>query len=314
MPKVLIIKTGYSELVENGSGRVVSLGDVFWHTVLLHLYEDDEVTWLTSRKAYPLLEGNPYIDRVLIYEEIAGLPLKEEHFDAVINLEKGPEMYALAESIAAGERLGFGLGDDDVLGSDEDLSSKRNNHKPFQEIVYEMVGAKWREEDYILGYRPKTVEVHNVGFNTEVGPKWGHKAWAWRNWEKLEPLLLSEGITISWQKDLYSLQNYIDWLNSCRVIITNDSLGMHLGLALKKRVVALFGPTSWKKVHMYARGYCLAANSTCPHMPCYSSPCKRGLSCINEIKVEEVYRKVKDLLEKDYSPSKFKEQRVKVNA
>lgn len=108
MRKVLIIKTGYSELVENGNGRVVSLGDVFWHTVLLHLYRDDEVTWLTSRKAYPLLEDNPYIDRILIHEELAGLPLKDEYFDIVINLEKGPEMYALAESIAAGEKLGFG--------------------------------------------------------------------------------------------------------------------------------------------------------------------------------------------------------------
>ena len=314
MRKVLIIKTGYSELVENGNGRVVSLGDVFWHTVLLHLYRNDEVTWLVSRKAYPLLEGNPYIDRILIYEELISAPFEDEYFDVVVNLEKGPEMCALAESIAAGERLGFGVGHDDVLGSDEDLSSKRNNHKLSQEILYEMVGGQWRGEDYILGYRPTTVEIYDVGFNTEVGTKWPHKAWARRNWEKLEPILLSEGITVSWQKGLYSLYDYIDWLNSCRVIVTNDSLGMHLGLALKKRVVALFGPTSWKKVHMYNRGCHLVANLSCPHMPCYSSPCKRGFSCINEIEVERVYQKVEDLLEKDYSLSIAHQQKVTAEA
>ncbi len=310
MRKVLIIKTGYSELVENGNGRVVSLGDVFWHTVLLHLYRNDEVTWLVSRKAYPLLEGNPYIDRILICEEIAGPPLKDNYFDVVVNLEKGPEMCALAESISAGERLGFGWRDDDIFGNDDDLCLKQNNHKLSQEILYEMMGGQWRGEDYILGYRPKTVEVYDVGFNTEVGPKWPHKAWARQNWEKLESILLSEGITVTWQKGLYSLYDYIDWLNSCRIIVTNDSLGMHLGLALKKRVVALFGPTSWKKVHMYNRGCHLVANSSCPHMPCYSSPCKRGFSCINEIEVERVYQKVEDLLEKDYSLSIAHQQKV----
>lgn len=310
MRKVLIIKTGYSELVENGSGRVVSLGDVFWHTVLLHLYKNDKVTWLTSRKAYPLLEDNSYIDRILIYEELASTPLKDNYFDVVVNLEKGPEMCALAGSIATGERLGFGFRSDDVLGNDDDLCLKQNNHKLSQEILYEMMGGQWRGDEYILGYRPTTVEVYDVGFNTEVGSKWPHKAWARRNWEKLEPILLSEGITVTWQKDLYSLYDYIDWLNSCRVIVTNDSLGMHLGLALKKRVVALFGPTSSKKVHMYDRGCHLVANSSCPDMPCYSSYCKRGFSCINEIEVERVYQKVEDLLEKDYSLSIAQQQKV----
>lgn len=70
------------------------------------------------------------------------------------------------------------------------------------------------------------------------------------------------------------------------------------------------GPTSCKKVYMYARGYQLVANSSCLDMPCYSSSCKRGFNCINEIEVERVYQKIEDLLERDYSLSIAQQRKV----
>ena len=48
---------------------------------------------------------------------------------------------------------------------------------------------------------------------------------------------------------LDDLHGYMDWINTCRVLITNDSLGLYLGIALGKKVIALFGPTpsdTWK--------------------------------------------------------------------
>lgn len=45
-----------------------------------------------------------------------------------------------------------------------------------------------------------------------------------------------------------NIYHYIDWLNKCRIIVSNDSLGLHLVLALKKKVLGLFCPTSDKEV------------------------------------------------------------------
>ena len=54
--KVLIIKTGFSEFLDRGISTTVSLGDVLICTSLLHLYKQDEVTWVTDWMARRLLK------------------------------------------------------------------------------------------------------------------------------------------------------------------------------------------------------------------------------------------------------------------
>src|SRR3990172_9144874 len=65
--KVLIIKLGYSETFDKEISRISSLGDVLRSTVVLHLFKNDDVAWLTDEKAAPLLYQNPFINRVLRY-------------------------------------------------------------------------------------------------------------------------------------------------------------------------------------------------------------------------------------------------------
>ena len=90
MAKVLIIKLGYSETLDTGIGKITSLGDVLRTTVILYPYANDDVTWLVDEQAYPLLEGNPFIKRILVYDLTSVLQLQRERFDIVINLEKAP--------------------------------------------------------------------------------------------------------------------------------------------------------------------------------------------------------------------------------
>ena len=52
-----------------------SLGDVLRATVLLHAFAGDEVTWMTSRAAAPLLTGNRHIARTLLDDEVADAEL-----------------------------------------------------------------------------------------------------------------------------------------------------------------------------------------------------------------------------------------------
>ena len=74
--KVLIIKVGYSETLDPEISGITSYGDVLRTTVLLHLYKEDYVTWLVDENAYPILKGNPFIDRMRIYNLTSVLQLR----------------------------------------------------------------------------------------------------------------------------------------------------------------------------------------------------------------------------------------------
>jgi len=304
--KVLIIKIGFSEVLDNRVDETISLGDVVRCTAILNRYKSDKVTWLTAREAVPLLTNNPFIDRVLIYDLTTVLQLQAEHFDTIINLEKVPGICALTDSIKAWKRFGFRFdtmhGDAEAyLGAQETLELSSNTQikkkeweKSFMQNLFQIVGATWNGEEYILGYQPKTKEVYDIGFNTHVGKKWPSKAWAMENWEKLEKLIEKDH-SISWQKGLDNLCEYMDWINSCRIIITNDSLGLHLGLALKKKVIALFGPTFASEVNIYNRGIIISAEGKRECIPCMEPTCKYKKKCIDYIKPEVVFGKIKEI-------------------
>ena len=169
-----------------------------------------------------------------------------------------PGICALADSISAWRRFGFRFdeyrgraqsydGAEEVLSLCLHLDEKRQSKRYWQEAVADMIDKKWRKEEYILGYKPEGKEITDVGFNWATGDKWKNKAWPKEYWEELGELL-REKYSISWQEGLDNLYEYVDWINSCRLIITNDSLGMHIAIALKKRLIVLFGPSSSKEI------------------------------------------------------------------
>ena len=193
--KVLIIKVGYSETLDPEISSITSYGDVLRTTVLLHLYKDDHVTWLVDEKAYPILKGNPYIDRILIYNVSSVLQLQAEHFDTIINLEKVPGLCALTDSVRAWRRFGFRFdersgcaeaydGTQEVLAVCLDLERKRNYSSQWQEGLYKMVNAKWRVEEYVLGRKSDAPVTTDIGFNHQVGNKWSTKAWPMERWKE----------------------------------------------------------------------------------------------------------------------------------
>jgi heptosyltransferase II len=309
--KVLIIKTGYCEFLDKGSNsRKVSLGDILRTTVILHPYKESHVTWVTDAHAFPLLEGNSFIDRLLIYDFTTSFQLESEEFDTVINLEKVPGICALSDKIKARKsRYGFTFntqtGDAEALetateilafGSDPIL--KRENKKNIQELLFEMVGKKWAGEEYILGYTPKGNEEFDIAFNVYVGEKWPTKSWSTENWDSLEDKLTNKGFKITRQDKqdeivLKNLYSYTDWINSAKIIVTNDSLGLHLGLALNKKVLGLFGPTPHNEIYFYKRGKAITPKTDCNLIPCFNSKCDiYKNSCIDLISPEQVIEEI----------------------
>ena len=160
-----------------------------------------------------------------------------------------------------------------------------------------MVGKKWDREEYVLGYKPKTKETYYIGLNTLVGPKWPTKLWSAKKWDQLEDLLGCGGYKITRQDKqpkevLRNLEKYIDWINSSKIIISNDSLGLHLGIALKKRVLGLFGPTPHLEIEFYGRGKAILPSPYPNCAPCFSNKCLRSQNCLENINIEQAYKEV----------------------
>ncbi|MBL7071549.1 MAG: glycosyltransferase family 9 protein [Candidatus Omnitrophica bacterium] len=306
MGKVLIIKLGYSETLDKEISRTTSLGDVLRTTFILNFFKRDDVSWFVDEKAAPLLENNPYISRVLIHNLETVLQLQHERFDTVINLEKVPGICALADSISAWRRFGFRFdeyrgtaqsydGAEKVLALSSSDDEKRENKRYWQEALAEMIGKNWKGEGYVLGHKPKTKLVRDIGFNWQTGQKWRNKAWPRENWEALEGLL-KNNYSIDWQQGLNDLREYMDWINTCKLIVTNDSLGMHLAVALKRKVIALFGPSSSKEVYLYEKGKILLPKTSYNCVPCLQRECFQKEHCMHFIKPKDVAKEAEKIL------------------
>lgn len=303
--KVLIIKLGYSETLVGEISRKTSLGDVLRSTVLLDRYRDASVTWLVDEKAIALLKGNPHIDRIMPYDLTTVLQLRAERFDTVINLEKVAGICAFADSLNAWRRYGFRFdpdsgtalaydGSEHVLEMCLSQKDKLANKKYWEDFLFEMVGGKWSGQVPTIGYKPVSKEVYDIGFNHNVGDKWPIKAWPPEYWKELERLV-GDRFTISWQKGLASIEEYIEWINSCKVLVTNDSLGLHIAHALDKKIVALFGPTLSSEVYV-KHGVKLLPEGEYDCLPCLSTTCVKEKPCMYDIKPATVWKEIQKLL------------------
>ncbi len=75
------------------------------------------------------------------------------------------------------------------------------------------------------------------------------------------------------------------------VIITGDSFGMHLGIALKKFIIVWFGVSCWTEIDLYDRGIKLFQKDLfCS--PCWKKVCPYNLECIQMIDLDRMIEEV----------------------
>lgn len=307
--KIIVLKLGYSETLDAKIDLIPSLGDVFRTTPILEAikekYCDVDITWVTDQAVTPLLRGIPLINRLLTWDSFLSSELLSEQFDVLINFEKTAAVCILADAIQAKKRYGFRYDNksktyticrnaQEAKQMVTDSEYKQTNNKPWQQMLIEMIDCTWKEQKYQFGYKSCRDITHDVGFNYMVGSKWPNKAWPMERWKELEKLIAKElRWTVSWQEGGSNLDSYIEWIDSCGVLITNDSLGMHLAMALEKPVIALFGPTNDKEVHFYGHSTAIVAQTQC--RPCYLSTCRYKNSCVGTIPARAVVERLQTL-------------------
>ncbi len=92
------------------------------------------------------------------------------------------------------------------------------------------------------------------------------------------------------------LRSGILFADMCDIVVTCDTLCLHIAVALKKHVVAIFTITCANEIDLYERGHKITAEIECT--PCWKSTCDRELKCNESVDTEKICEAIKDLREK----------------
>jgi heptosyltransferase-2 len=257
--RYLIVKTGDTELLRDSHLEGISDGEVFRSGVLLSrlLPRDNEVYWYgvpkKLRALFPPRQNLRFVDS---FDEV-------EEPDEVFYLERTE--VAIPKKWETKTR-GFYLDGhcwrtvprfpelEDVISSGQ--GSSRYSHPHW---LYKLCGMTWRGEPYWSYLRVQVGETRKtplVGLNPRVGIKWPQKGWPMERWWGLSKKLNALGCKVTWQPG-GDMQSYVDWIYNLDLLISVDTLGLHIALGGGVPVIGLFGPTSPEEIPKWGVGFWL---------------------------------------------------------
>lgn len=96
-----------------------------------------------------------------------------------------------------------------------------------------------------------------------------------------------------------SLPEMVEWIRVSRLTITNDTGPMHVAAAMKKPVVAIFGPTDPRSTGPYGQFENVLQNTNLCCVPCLKGVCRHpeNLACLKAISPAMVVERAQRLLE-----------------
>lgn len=162
-----------------------------------------------------------------------------------------------------------------------------------------------------------------VGLNTGAGRRWEHKKWTEDGFVELIALLRGRGsaggpaphlLLLGGAEEAarnrrilerapggavdagtgHTLREFIAVVDLCDVVVTGDTMALHVAAALGKKVVALFGPTSAAEIELYGKGRKIVSDAPCAG--CYRPTCDVSPTCMERISAREVAAAVRELL------------------
>ena len=143
-----------------------AMGNVLVTTTILpslkRKYPKSTIRWITLANAAPLIEQNPFVDRVYRWEPESWLQLQALRFDLVLNVDKSVRAGSLTMLLSAKKKLGYGINEHGVivplnkeaeynyrLGLDDHLKF-RVNQKSNGQLLAEALALPYRRDEYVL--------------------------------------------------------------------------------------------------------------------------------------------------------------------
>lgn len=217
------------------------------------------------------------------------------------------------------------------LGLSDELKF-HGNQKTYPELIFEIAEIDYQMDEYILSLSPEDLAfaearskkwglrpgAFRIGLNTGAGGVFANKAWTLEGYRKVierlgnetdaELLLLggpaererNQRILATARERIIdtgcenTLGEFAALVNLCDLVVTGDTTALHLAIGLKKKVVAIFGPTCAPEIELYGRGEKILTPLSCG--PCYRRRCDRSPNCMEAVPVEEVMARARALL------------------
>lgn len=210
---------------------------------------------------------------------------------------------------------------------------KRQNRKTYQQILYEICGlplptarpqlfldADLRSFGRAFRERsPLQTARKVIGINTGGGQRWQHKKWTIdgyirciqllkERYPDVGLLLLGGPEEVEQNQSILNavgdrvvdggcnnpLMEFVSLVNSVDVLLTPDSLAMHVGVAFEKPTIVLVGPTSPWELDVFGKGAVLHSEIDC--LSCYLARCDKQVNCMNTLLPEYVISKLAKFL------------------
>jgi len=95
------------------------------------------------------------------------------------------------------------------------------------------------------------------------------------------------------------LRKGVCFMDICDLIITGDSLGMHMAIALKKYIIVWFGLSCAVEIELYERGEKLIPDGL-ECSPCWKKVCPFNLECIDMIDLNKIIALTRNFKKPEY--------------
>ena len=266
MPKFLII-------------RFSSIGDIVLTTPVIRCLKkqvpDAEVHFLTKSSFLPVVEHNPYIDKIHLLAhswELMIEELKTENYDYIIDLHHNTKTLRVKSALKVKSYSFYKLNIEKYI-----YTSVKLNILPKIHIVdrylktVESFGVKNDGEglDYFITKEEETKKEdipasHSAGYVAcVIGAALGTKQWPVHKWKEFcrqlnHPVILlggpedvAAGNEIAALDDIkvynacgkFRLNESADLVRKAKMVVTNDTGLMHIAAAYKKPIISLWGNT-----------------------------------------------------------------------
>jgi heptosyltransferase-2 len=201
---------------------------------------------------------------------------------------------------------------------------KRAGTRTYQDRMAEILGLGGRAHRYVFELSADEIEDGRqhlnragvdlkrplIGLNTGAGGRWPLKQWREDGYvefitrlgrdrdlqflllggpaerERNERLKAASPVTLLDSGCDNEVRHFAAIVSHCDVVVTGDTLAMHLSLALDRRTVVLFGPTSAPEIELYGLGEKVVPDMTC--LSCYKTSCDFVPNCMDLISTDMV--------------------------
>lgn len=220
----------------------------------------------------------------------------------------------------------FGLGINDPL-------KFRVNTKTYPELIFECAGLPYpNPQEYILpDFSAEIAEARayleglgvratdlKVGLNTGAGDIFATKKWTEEGYVHLANRLVEEfgakvlllggpgevernaRIAAAASHPLVNtgtnnpIRRFTGIVGNCDLMVTGDTLALHIAIGLKVPIVVMLGPTCHQEIELYGRGAKIVSDFGCS--PCYLSICPKEVTCMDATPADLVFDAVAKLI------------------